>query len=376
MNFSFDEQQRSLAETVASVLADVPALTAPDLAAAGDDIAWSSLAELGLFALQVPEADGGVGLTLVDVALAAEALGAGLAPPAIASTLIAIDLIASHGSDRQRDEWLSRIAAGECRVAIAMYEAGGDYDLADLATVVRGGRMQGDKLMVAGAEQADLFIVVARDGNDAGAYLVANGVDGVSVEPHDTLDPSAGLARVRLADVALGNDALLGGGNPRAALDRLFDVGAIVHAGLSIGIAGRMLDRTVDYAKTREQFGRPIGSFQTIKHRCADMAVAVEAGRSVAYYAFWAAAEDDADRSRAASMAKAYCGDVARFVCNEAIQVHGGMGFTWELGLHRYLRRAKLIEHQFGDTVYHQERVLVETLAHGDQSLAPRRDAA
>ena len=376
MNFAFDEQQRSLAETVASALADVPALTAPDLAAAGDDIAWSSLAGLGLFALQAPEVNGGVGLTLVDVALAVEALGSELAPPAIASTLIAIDLITRHGSDRQREEWLSRIAAGECRVAIAMYEAGGDYDLADLATVVRGGRMQGDKLMVAGAEQADLFIVVANDGNDAGAYLVANGVDGVSVEPHDTIDPTSRLARVRLVDVVLGNDTLLGGANPRAALDRLFDIGAIVHAGLLIGIAGRMLDRSVEYAKTREQFGRPIGSFQTIKHRCADMAVAVEAGRSIAYYAFWTGAEDGADRSRAASMAKAYCGEVSRFVCNEAIQIHGGMGFTWELGLHRYLRRAKLIEHQFGDTVHHQERVLVETLAQGDRSLAARRDAA
>jgi alkylation response protein AidB-like acyl-CoA dehydrogenase len=143
-----------------------------------------------------------------------------------------------------------------------------------------------------------------------------------------------------------------------------------------MGIAARMLDASVDYAKTRVQFGQPIGAFQAIKHCCADMAVAVEAGRSAAYYSFWTAAEDAVDRARAASMAKSYCGGVARQVCNDAIQVHGGMGFTWELGLHRFLRRAKVLEHAFGDIAYHNERLLAETLAVKRGEHVGRRDAA
>jgi alkylation response protein AidB-like acyl-CoA dehydrogenase len=137
-----------------------------------------------------------------------------------------------------------------------------------------------------------------------------------------------------------------------------------------------MLDAAVDYAKTRVQFGQAIGAFQAIKHRCADMAVAVEAGKSAAYYAFWAAAEDAPDRARAASMAKAYCGDVSRQVCNETIQVHGGMGFTWELGLHRFLRRSKVIEHAFGDAAWHNERILAATLAAMNDAGLRDQDAA
>ena len=124
-----------------------------------------------------------------------------------------------------------------------------------------------------------------------------------------------------------------------------------------------MLDTAIEYAKTREQFGQAIGSFQTLKHRCADMAVSLDSARSATYYAVWAVSEGSADRARAASMAKAYAGDVARQVCNEAIQIHGGMGFTWDLALHRFLRRAKVIEHAFGSTAWHNERLLQETLA-------------
>jgi alkylation response protein AidB-like acyl-CoA dehydrogenase len=130
-----------------------------------------------------------------------------------------------------------------------------------------------------------------------------------------------------------------------------------------LGLADGALDLAVEYAKLRQQFGQPIGSFQAIKHRCADMAVAVDTSRSAAYYASWAMAEDSDDRAKAVSMAKSFCGDASRFVCNEGIQIHGGIGFTWELGLHFYLRRAKVLEYSYGDAAYHRERVLAETLA-------------
>ncbi len=362
MNFGFDEQQRELGDTVAAALADMAPLTAPDLEPNGHAEAWDSLAGLGLFALLVPEAQDGVGLSMVDLALSIEAVGAGLAPPLVASTLIATDLIGHFGSEAQKASHLPAIARGEVRIAIATVDGPG--------AVVRNGRLQGQKLLVSGASDADLLLVTA--GEDR-LLLVETRTDGVATELHDSLDPSACLARVTFEQVELGNDSGLGGPN---ATGRMLDVAATVHAGMLCGIANRMLMTAVDYAKTREQFGKPIGSFQAIKHRCADMAVAVEAARSAAYYAFWAISERHPDAPRAASMAKAYCGEAARFVCNEAIQVHGGMGFTWELGLHRFLRRSKLFQHSFGDTAFHQERVVAATLASTASPATAQRDAA
>jgi alkylation response protein AidB-like acyl-CoA dehydrogenase len=369
VNFAFDEQQRELGATVAAALADISALTSPDLEPVGHVEAWDSLAGLGLFALLVPEQYGGVSLSMVDVALSIEALGAGLAPPLVPSTLIAADLIRRFGSEGQKADYLPAIAAGECKIAIAAVEQDGNRP----GTSVRNGSLNGHKILVAGAADADLLLVTV--GNDSGdrIQLVTSNATGLTVERHESIDPTAALARATFDQVEATPDNTLG--NVDAA-NYLVDVAATVHAGMLVGIADHMLNVAVNYAQTREQFGKPIGSFQAIKHRCADMAVAVEAGRSAAYYAFWAVSEGDADAPRAASMAKAYCNEVARFVCNEAIQVHGGMGFTWELGLHRFLRRAKLFQHSFGDTAYHQERVLALTLASASSGTIARRDAA
>ena len=367
MNFAFDEQQKSLGETVAALLADHPSLTAPDPASDDDAAVWSALGELGLFALLVPEMFGGVGLTLADLALSIEALGAGMAPPLVASTLIATELIARHGSDSQRRRFLPLIAAGDCRVALALTEAGADYGTAPHSTVT-GTSLDGRKLLVDGADSADLLVVSA----SRGLWLVDPRGDGVRIAREECLDPSARSCAVRFESASIDGDAPLAA----PALDRLAEIGATVQSGLLTGIAGRMLHAAVDYAKTREQFGRPIGAFQAIKHRCADMAVALEAARSAAYYAFWTAADGGSGHGAAASMAKAYCGDVARSICNETIQVHGGMGFTWELGLHRYLRRSKLLEHGFGDTAFHLERVMAHALAQRGIGDSARRDAA
>jgi len=376
MNFGFNEEQKSLGETVAQQLADFPALTAPDPVAGHDLEAWTALAGLGLFSLIIPEEHGGVGLPLVDIALAIEALGAGLAPPIVASTLIAADVIARHGSDALKAQFLSRIAAGELRIAIATLEAGQGYDTDHVQTVFGGGGVTGTKILVADARQADAFLVLVRcDGRPALA-LIQRAARGVSLRPHADIDPSSGLCELVLDAAAVAGDALISHKQPDEAVSRLLDVAATVYAGMEIGIAARMLETAVDYARTRVQFGQPIGAFQAIKHRCADMAVAVEAGRSAAYYAFWAVSEDAPDRSRASSMAKAYCGEVARDACNEAIQIHGGMGFTWELGLHRFLRRAKVLEHGFGNHAWHYERVIAATLAGGRPASDVQRDAA
>lgn len=376
MNFAFDEDQKSLGETVAKLLADFPALTGSDPERSGGDGVWAALAELGLFALLVPERFDGVGLGMVDVALAVEALGAGLAPSAVAATLAATDLLVRHGSEVQQRAWLPGIAAGEVKVAIALLEGDRGYAPEDMGAVVAGSVLQAAKIMVGDAADADVLLVVARHGGKPAVVLVEAGAQGVAIRPHEDIDPSAGLCAVAFVNVALGADAIVGAAAPERAVARLLDVCATLNAGLMMGVAARMLDVSVEYARTRVQFGKAIGSFQSIKHRCADMAMGVEAGRSAAYYAFWALAEDAPDRARAASMAKAYCGDVARQVCNDSIQVHGGMGFTWELGLHRFLRRAKVLEHGFGDARYHHERVLAETLAGTHAASDQQLDAA
>ena len=376
MNFGFDEQQKSFGDTVANVLADFPALQSPDLLPPPHEAVWQALADIGLFALMVPERFDGVGMTLVDLALAVEALGAGLAPPAVAATLAATDLIVSHGSEAQQQDSLPQIAAGAIRVAVAVLEPDQGYEPGDVRTAVVENRLNGTKLLVGDAAEATLFLVVARLHGRPSVVMVNADSPGIAIRAHDDLDPTSGYCAVTFADVAIGAGAILGEGGPERAVERLVDVSATIGAGLLMGSAGRMLETAVEYVKVRVQFGQAIGAFQAIKHRCADMAVALEAGRSAAYYAFWAVAEDAPDRARAASMAKAYCGGISRHICNETLQVHGGMGFTWEMGLHRFLRRAKVIEHSYGDAAWHNERVLRETLAEVNAAADVRRSAA
>ncbi|RIV81955.1 acyl-CoA dehydrogenase [Aurantiacibacter xanthus] len=362
MNFLFNEEQTSLGETVGQVLADHAALTGPDPSRGSDAEVWAALAELGLFSLLVAEEHGGVGLGLVDLAPTIEALGAGLAPPLIASTLVATEAVNRLGDAEQRAQLLPGIAAGETAIAIASAELGRGNDPVFAECGLHDGRLTGRKIAVAGADVAQMLLVVTRTQSAPVLALVPTDAPGVTIEPHADIDPSAGLCRVTFDNVAVASAQLLGEGSP-GALDTLIDLGATAQSGMAMGIAEVMLKRSVAYACEREQFGKPIGSFQAIKHRCADLAVAVEAGKATSHYAFWACSEDAEDRASAASAAKAYCGEIACNACNDAIQIHGGMGFTWELGLHRFLRRAQVIEHAVGSRAWHYERVVAETLA-------------
>ena len=376
MDFSFNEEQLSLGETVARVLADFPTLTGPEPERGQDREAWQALAEIGMFALLVPEEQGGVGLTLVDCAPAVEALGSGLAPPIVSETLAATELLKRLGTLAQKADLLPRIAAGELRLSIALSERGADHPIDQPRCTVENGRLNGSKITVAGAADAGLLVVLATRGGKAVLTLVEAGAAGVTIREHETIDPSAALAEVRFDNVELSEEDFFGQQAGEGAADILIDIGATIQAGLAIGLARQMKQASVAYACDREQFGRPIGAFQAIKHRCADMQVALEAGRATAYYAFWSCASNQRDRSRSASAAKAYCGEIARDACNDAIQIHGGMGFTWELGLHRYLRRAKIIEHAYGGRGWHYARTLRETLAMRTEVAGARRNAA
>ena len=372
MNFDFNPQQYEFRDAFASYLGEQytldrhrAAVTEPTIHAT----LWDGLAELGLFGMLVPEAQGGLGLGFVDLALPLEELGKALVPAVFFDTLVATDLIVRYGTASQRDRLLPALAAGKVKIAIAATEVTGGFGLEETAAEAQpagaGWRLTSTKIMVPHATSEDLLLVVVRfqPGGEPGLVLIESGRSGMSIRAESTLDLVCRFDEVGFDGVEIHVTEVLGGVTSAAAVARLMDVSAAVAAIQMTGIAGRMLDIAVAYASERTQFGKPIGSFQAIKHRCADMAVSADAARTAAYYAGWAIAEDAVDRIRACSIAKSFCGDAARFVCNEAIQVHGGMGFTWELGLHHYLRRAKVLEYSWGDAAYHRERVIAATLS-------------
>lgn len=371
MNFDFSEEQYSFRDSLRGFLADH--LDSPTRASEPIDDSrrlWAGLAELGIFSILVPERYDGLGLTFVDASLVLEELGRHLASPAIVDTMVATDAIVRHGSAELKAELLPRIARGEARIAIAQQEAAGGYDLRDSSTTcARMGdrlRLHGDKILVSDAASADFLLIVGAltEGGESQLILVDRERAGVELRRQTTVDLTAAYYHIVLRDVPLEEENIIRAGSTGAsAANRLLDASALAAATAMTGIAGSVLEKSVEYVKQRVQFGRPVGSFQAIKHRCADMAVAVDSSRSAVYFAAWALANEAPGCVRAVSIAKSYSGDMSRFVCNEGIQLHGGMGFTWALGLHLYLRRAKLLEYAYGDSTFHRERVIAETLA-------------
>jgi len=371
MNFDFSEEQHSFRDSLRGLLADHAVAPGPGVAETGQrsDRLWTALAELGVFSILVPEQYEGLGLGFVDLALVLEEFGADLVSPAVIDTLVATDIIVRYGTALHKAMILPRIANGHARVAVAAHEANAGYDIADTKTAWRQLRdrlrLDGDKILVPEASSADFLLILGRRDATGGGELalIERTRAGVGLRELRTLDLSSRYHEVSFSDVTVGDADMLGAGSPDTAVTRLLDASALAAAALMTGIAGKVFDKAVEYVKQRVQFGKPVGSFQAIKHRCADMAVAVEASRSAAYYAAWALANESPDRGKAISIAKSFCGDTARFICNEGTQLHGGMGFTWALGLHFYLRRAKLLEYTYGDATHHRKRVLAEALA-------------
>jgi alkylation response protein AidB-like acyl-CoA dehydrogenase len=330
------------------------------------------LHELGVFSLLVPEAYGGLGLSLVDLALVLEEFGRALAPSPITETIVATDLLVQCATDEQKSHFLPRIAQGELTVVPALQEAREGYDPGSMSLAAiesrNGWSVSGAKILVPHAEQADLLLVALRFGarGQLGLAAIERGRSGVSLRALTTMDLSNEYFEVSFDNTPLVQDDIVGGEPTACSVERLFDVGGFAAATQMVGIASKVLDISIGYARQRTQFGIPIGSFQAIKHRCSDMAVSIDASRSAAYYAAWAVANKSDDCSRAVSIAKSFGGETARSVCNEGIQIHGGIGFTWELGLHNYLRRAIALEYSYGDAPYHRERVLAQSLAQLD----------
>jgi alkylation response protein AidB-like acyl-CoA dehydrogenase len=328
---------------------------------------WTKLAEQGWLGLVYPEQYGGAGLGFVDLTVLMEEMGRAVMPGPFFSTVLLGGLtILEAGSDAQKKEWLTKIAEGQARVSLAWTEPNARWDVAGVTTTAAasggGFTIDGTKLFVPDAHVAHALVVVARtrDGADDGVslFLVPTNAKGVSVTLLPTMDQTRKLCEVKLDHVAVPASALLGekdaGWQP---LSRVVQRATVALCAEMCGGAQKVLDMTTEYAKIRIAFGKPIGSYQGVKHKAADMLVEVENAKSLTYYAAWAVDENVPEAALAASMAKAYASDAFRKVAGAGIQLHGGIGFTWEHDLHLYFKRAKSSEFTFGDATYHRERV-------------------
>jgi alkylation response protein AidB-like acyl-CoA dehydrogenase len=331
---------------------------------------WKEMAELGWLGLAFPEVYGGQGLGFVDLTVILEEMGAALLPsPFLSTVILAGQTILLGGSEAQKKAYLPKIAEGSLIATLAMTEPAGRFDAEGITAVKAtpqgaGFSLTGTKLFVPDAHIAELLVVAARtketDDKNAGIslFLVEGNSPGVSTTLLKTMDQTRKQCEVVFDNVQVGRDRLLGAvdqGWP--ILQKVLNLATVSLCAEMVGGAQRVLDLSVSYAKERVQFGRPIGSFQAIKHKCAEMMLQVESAKSAAYYAAWAVDEDVPEAPLAVSMAKAYCSDAYRNTAGEGIQVHGGIGFTWEHDMHLYFKRAKYAEFTFGDATYHRELV-------------------
>jgi alkylation response protein AidB-like acyl-CoA dehydrogenase len=372
MNFGFNEEQELLRNTARKFFEnECGSDTVRRLMETPEGISaelWKKLAEQGWLGLIYPETYDGMGLGLVDLVVLMEEMGRAVAPGPYFSTVLLGGLaILEAGGEGQKKEWLPKIAGGDKRVALAWMEPSAQLGPAGVAltAVEKGGRytLSGTKLFVHDAHTADALVVAARTRPGAGAdgvslFLLPKGTKGIEVTLLPTMDQTRKLCEVTCADVAVGADALLGAaGSGWVPLSRVLDRATVALCAEMCGGAQKVLDMTVEYAKIRQAFGRPIGSYQGVKHRAADMLVDVENSKSITYYAAWALDEGSPEAPLAVSMAKAYVSDAFRRVTAAGIQLHGGIGFTWEHDLHLYFKRAKGSEFTFGDATHHRERV-------------------
>jgi alkylation response protein AidB-like acyl-CoA dehydrogenase len=280
-----------------------------------------------------------------------------LCAPYFATIALAANAILTSGDDAAKKELLPGIATGDTIATLAFTEDNGRWDEGGIATAATragdGWTLDGHKMFVLDGNVANLLVVAARTPAGLSLFAVEGDAPGLTRTPLATMDQTRKQARLELAGVPgrlIGAD-----GGASAGLSRTLDLAAVALAAEQVGGAQRCLDMSVEYAKERVQFGRPIGSFQAIKHKCADMLLEVESAKSAAYYAGWAAAESSDELPVVASLAKAYCSDAYFHAAAENIQIHGGIGFTWEHDAHLYFKRAKSSELMLGDPSYHRE---------------------
>jgi alkylation response protein AidB-like acyl-CoA dehydrogenase len=363
MQFAFTDEQEQLRAFVRQFLeeksSEETVRELMDTEAGFDAAVWSQMAEqLGLQSLIIPETFGGQGFGWVELIIVLEEMGRSLlcAPFFSTAVLATSALLLSDDEEAARD-YLPKMASGELIATVAMTEENGRWDESGVtATATADGdswKLNGAKHYVLDGHTAGLIIVAARTAAGVSLFAVDGDAAGMTRTPLATMDQTRKQAKIELSDTPgrlLGAD-----GTGWDVLVRVLDRAAVGLAAEQVGGAQMVLDMAVEYAKVRVQFGRPIGSFQAIKHKCADMLLEVESAKSAAYYAAWCAAEDNDELPAMASLAKSYCSEAYFHATAENIQIHGGIGFTWEHPAHLYFKRAKSSELLFGDPTYHRE---------------------
>jgi alkylation response protein AidB-like acyl-CoA dehydrogenase len=313
-----------------------------------DAALWSKLTHQGYTGIIFPEEYGGVGLGNVELMLLMEEAGRALLPgPFFSTVVLAGSLLNALGTPEHKKQYLAPICRGKVRSTVALLEDSANWDPRSVELTANNGKLTGEKFFVSDAAIADFLIVIARDG----VFVVDSKARGLKISPMYGMDLTRKLYVVEFTDTPAEKIAA----SPN--LSRAFDIATAALAAELVGGMQHTLDLTVEYAKTRKQFGKPIGMFQAVQHQCADMYLETESSRSAVYYAGWALEENAPDAATAVSIAKMYASDAARSVGNRGIQIHGGMGFTWENDIHLYYRRAKACETAFGDATFHRERI-------------------
>jgi alkylation response protein AidB-like acyl-CoA dehydrogenase len=370
VDFGFSEEQEMLRQSARALLEkECPSSVVRKLMEderGFDPALWKKMAELGWLGLVIPEQYGGGGLSYVDLVLIMEEMGRVVLPSPFIWTVMVAEAIKRAGSDHHKSQLLPKIAAGELIATIADLEPAAVWSPAGIAMTARnagtGYVLDGTKMFVNDGHIADCILVAARTGESGEHGITLFALDrqraGIAVTRLITMDQTRKLAEVKFNGVkAEAGDVVGAPGNGWKTLAEIIDRGKVMIAGEMMGAAQKVLEMTVDYAKVRVQFGRPIGSFQAVQHKCANMMIDVEGAKSAAYYASWAVSNEVAEAALAAALAKAAASDAFRRVSAEGIQLHGGIGFTWDHDMHLYFKRAKSAEFTFGDANWNRELV-------------------
>ena len=363
MNFAFSEEQEELRKTVRAFLESKSSETAVreqmETENGFDPAVWSQMGDqMGLQGLSIPEEFGGSGFGFIELGVVLEEMGrALLCAPFFSSVVLAANALLLSGDDAAKKKYLPGIAAGETIATLATTEPSGKWDEKGITTKAEGSgsdwKITGSKMFVIDGATASLIIVGARTSKGVSLFAVDGDAKGLTRTSLSTMDQTRKQAKLEFnatPATLIGTD-----GKGWDVLSQVFDLAAVALAAEQVGGAQKVLEMAVEYAKVRVQFGRPIGSFQAIKHKCADMLLEVESAKSAAYYGMWCAAEMNDELASVASLAKAYCSEAYFHAAAENIQIHGGIGFTWEHPAHLYFKRAKSSELLFGDPTYHRE---------------------
>jgi alkylation response protein AidB-like acyl-CoA dehydrogenase len=363
MNFAFTEEQEELRKTVRAFLdaksSEAAVREQMETVNGFDPAVWSQMgSQMGLMGIHIPEEFGGMGFSYIELGVVLEEMGRSLlCAPYFSTVVLAANTLMQSGDEAAKKKYLPAIASGETTATLASVEPSGKWDEAGITMQAKGSgssfTLTGTKMFVLDGHTASMIVVSARTGKGVSLFAVEGNAKGLTRTALPTMDQTRKQAKLEFADVPA---TLIGTeGKGWDVLSRVNDLVVVALAAEQVGGAQKVLDMAVEYAKVRVQFGRPIGSFQAIKHKCADMLLEVESAKSAAYYGMWCAAEMNDELPSVASLSKAYCSEAYFHAAAENIQIHGGIGFTWEHPAHLYFKRAKSSELLFGDPTYHRE---------------------